>query len=48
MTDNTGESNHTFLKDRMAGRRGWFKTFVLAVSSLIMISMLAGNLLQSF
>ena len=48
MADETIEKDHVYLKDRMSGYRGWLKIVVYTLSGLVMVSMLIGNLLQSF
>nr|WP_321457760.1 hypothetical protein [uncultured Cohaesibacter sp.] len=48
MAEKTTSDDHVFLRDRMRGHRGWIKTVVYALSGLVMLTMFASNLLQSF
>ncbi|SFN55054.1 hypothetical protein SAMN04488056_101269 [Cohaesibacter marisflavi] len=52
MTDKATPENaaveHVYLKDRMRGYRGWLKIVVYTLSGIVMLSMFASNLLQSF
>ena len=52
MTDKATSQNaigdHVYLKGRMSGYRGWLKIVVYALSGIVILSMFASNLLQSF
>ncbi|WP_316858148.1 hypothetical protein [uncultured Cohaesibacter sp.] len=41
-------TKHVYLKDRMRGYRGWLKYLVYTLSAIVMLTMAAGNIMQSF
>nr|WP_321463275.1 hypothetical protein [uncultured Cohaesibacter sp.] len=48
MAEKATGQDHVYLKDRMSGRRGWLKYLVYGLSGIVLLTMLASNLMQSF